>query len=137
MSDRHELAYLVDRFMRRLDSGVHARAAGFDPERAGPFGGMVLMAVADAQPVSIHALTEQLARDKAQMTRTIQRLETKGFLTRTSDPGDGRVSVLTLTTKGEALVGAIKLAVGEVVEDVLAPLSDAERVAFKDMLKRL
>ena len=137
MTDRHELAYLVDRFMRRLESGVHARAAQFDPERAGPFGGMVLMAIADAQPVSIHALTEQLSRDKAQMTRTIQRLETKGFVTREADPGDARVSVLTLSAKGDALVSEIKTAVGDVLDDVLAPLSQADRAAFKDLLTRL
>lgn len=137
MPDRHELAYLVDRFMRRMEAGVHARAQTFDAERVGPFGGMVLMAVADAEPVSIHALTLQLARDKAQMTRTIQRLEAKGFVAREASAEDGRVSILRLSAKGEALVMTIKANVAEVLDDLLDPLSPDERAAFQEMLKRV
>lgn len=137
MPDRHELAYLVDRFMRRMEAGVHTRALKFDEERVGPFGGMVLMAVADAQPVSIHALTLQLARDKAQMTRTIQRLEAKGFVNREASAEDGRVSILRLSDKGEALVITIKANVAEVLDDLLDPLSPDERAAFQEMLKRI
>jgi DNA-binding MarR family transcriptional regulator len=137
MPDRHELAYLFDRFMRRMEAGVHTRALKFDEERVGPFGGMVLMAVADAEPVSIHALTLQLARDKAQMTRTIQRLEAKGFVEREASADDARISILHLSEKGEALVVTIKANVAEVLDDLLSPLSASERAAFQDMLKRV
>ena len=123
--------------MRRLHAGIHAKAPDFDPERVGPLGGMVLMAISDDQPISIQTLTRQLARDKAQMTRLIQTLEGKGFLARTASSEDARVSLLTLTDKGEALVAAIKVVVSETLDEVLGPVSEAERTVLMKVLGRV
>ena len=127
MSHAHDLATRIDRLMRRLHAGIHARAPAFDPERVGPLGGMALMAISDDQPISIQALTQHMARDKVQMTRLIQTLERKGFLVRDVSAVDARVSLLTLTGKGEAFVTAIKATLAEVLDEVLGPVSEDER----------
>ncbi|MEL6801822.1 MAG: hypothetical protein AAFO80_18280 [Pseudomonadota bacterium] len=69
-----EIGQLVDRFMRHIHADLGRKAPTFDKERVGPAGGMVLMALADQEPVAIHKLLRSIARDKAQITRrwTIQ-----------------------------------------------------------------
>lgn len=133
MSHAYDLATRIDRLMRRLHAGVHARAPKFDPEKVGPLGGMVLMAISDDQPISIQALTRHMARDKAQMTRLVQTLERKGFLEREVSGADARVSLLTLTQKGEDFVTVIKSTVAEVLDEVLGSVTVDER----DQLMRI
>lgn len=137
MSDSYELAYQVDRLMRRIAAGTHAKAPDFDPERVGPLGGMVLLAIADAKQISIQALTQQMSRDKAQMTRLIQSLEQKALIYREVSCADARINLLALTPKGEALVVAIKRAVSEVLETILKPLTGAQKTQFVEILQRL
>ncbi|MEO1038903.1 MAG: MarR family transcriptional regulator [Pseudomonadota bacterium] len=137
MSDPYELAYEIDRLMRRIAAGTHAKAPEFDPERVGPLGGMVLLAIADAGTISIQALATQMSRDKAQMTRLIQSLEAKSLLHREISDEDARINLLELTPKGEALVVAIKHAVSEVLDEILTPLTRADRESLFEMLQRL
>ena len=59
-----DLALLVDRFMRKIHSGLLERAPGFDREAVGPGGGIVLMTLADAGRISLNELTKCVARDK-------------------------------------------------------------------------
>ncbi|MEO1154386.1 MAG: hypothetical protein AAFX59_11050 [Pseudomonadota bacterium] len=69
-----EIGQLVDRFMRHIHADPGRKAPTFDKERVGPAGGMVLMALADQEPVAIHRLLRSIARNKVQITRrwTIQ-----------------------------------------------------------------
>ena len=61
-----QLALLVDRLMRRINSGLQATSADFDTNDVGPMGGMVLLTLADTGACDMHVLTEQMARDKSQ-----------------------------------------------------------------------
>jgi len=98
-----ELALLTDRFMRRIHSGLQAKADSFDTEKVGSGGG-ILLNLADMGSPSMHDLTHQVARDKSQMTRTIRLLEGKGLVARKTAPSDARVTLVSFTPKGEAVV---------------------------------
>lgn len=137
MTHSHDLATRIDRMVRRLHSGIHARAPEFDPEKVGPLGGMALLAIDDAKQLSIQALTREMARDKAQITRLVQMLERKGFLLRLADEADARVSLLRLTEKGETLVNDIKSVISDTLEGVLEPLSETERATLTTLLGKL
>ncbi|MEL6202662.1 MAG: MarR family transcriptional regulator [Pseudomonadota bacterium] len=113
--------------MRRLHAGVHEKAVVRDRERVGPFGGMVLMAVEEFQPVPMHVLVDHMRRDKSQMTRAVQQLENKGLIARAQSKEDGRAVLLSLTEKGIAVVHQLQGIVGEVVEEQLSPLDANER----------
>ena len=91
-----DLALLVDRFMRKIHSGLQERAPGFDREAVGPGGGIVLMTLDDAGRISLNELTKRVARDKSQMTRMIRSLETKGLVQREMSLGDGSAVRLTI-----------------------------------------
>ncbi|MEO1703443.1 MAG: MarR family transcriptional regulator [Pseudomonadota bacterium] len=133
---RVQIARTVDGFMRRLHASVHEKAQIRDRERVGPFGGMVLMAVEEFQPVSIHLLVEHMRRDKSQMTRAVQQLEAKGLLQRAPSVDDGRLVLLSLTEKGQAVVSDLQAIVGEAVETQLSNLEEDERQTLMALLDK-
>lgn len=137
MPDPLEVAYLVDRFTRRIASGVHAKAVVIDTERVGPIGGMLLLTLSEIEPAPIHRLVAQMGRDKSQMTRAIKVLEEKGMLDRAPCAEDGRVSLVQLTEKGRAFVRQINVILSEVINGILAPISEQERQSLIAMLRKI
>ncbi|MEO0569385.1 MAG: MarR family transcriptional regulator [Pseudomonadota bacterium] len=132
-----DLALLIDRFMRKIHSGLQERAPGFDREAVGPGGGIVLMTLADAGRISMNELTKRVARDKSQMTRMIRSLENKGLLRREVSADDGRVSLIFLTPKGSEIVGELMQTVAEVIGEILEPISESERKTLQDLLTKV
>ncbi|MEM6713329.1 MAG: MarR family transcriptional regulator, partial [Pseudomonadota bacterium] len=131
-----ELALLMDRFMRRIHFGLQAKAHSFDTAKVGPGGGIVLLTIAEMGRPELHELTNRVARDKSQMTRTIRSLETKGLVSRTTSPRDARVSLICLTEAGEQSVKSIQEAVAETISEILAPISKSEEDVLKTLLQR-
>lgn len=137
LKDTLALALDIDRFMRRIHANLHPKAQAIDEEKVGPLGGMVLMTIAENEPVSIQKLTRHLARDKAQMTRLIQMLERKALLHRAQSSDDGRVSLISLTARGHTLVAGFQAGLAEVVEDLLEGVGAAERHQFSATLRKV
>ena len=131
-----EVGRLVDRFMRHIHADLGRKSPTFDKEKVGPAGGMVLMALADHEPVAIHELVRIIARDKAQVTRLLQSLGTKGLVKRFQSPSDGRVCVLQLTAKGQETVTRLRYALAETIYGLLGRLNEKERDALKGLLKK-
>lgn len=137
MRDPYEVAYLVDRFMRRISADLHHKAVEIDTDRVGPFGGMVLLTLSDIEPAPVQKLVEQMGRDKSQMTRAIKSLEDKGMIARRNCPEDGRVSLLELTQKGRGFVADIKEVLSTVIDEILAPVSAEERRNLVAALRKI
>lgn len=137
MRDPYEIAYLVDRFMRRISANLHEKALAIDTDRIGPFGGMILLTLSDIEPAPMHKLVEQMGRDKSQMTRAVRSLEEKGMIERHGCPEDGRVSLLQLTKKGRTFVIEIKKVLSQVIDEILAPASSAERRNLVEVLRKI
>lgn len=135
-ADSTEFAFQVDRFMRRLNARIHAQAPLFDEERIGPIGGMILMALAEAQPTPMQTIARMLGRDKAQLSRMFNNLERRGLVARAANAADQRSSLLSLTKKGEAFVERIKGVVGGVVGELVEPLTPAERDELLRLLSK-
>lgn len=131
-----EVGQLVDRFMRHIHADLGRKAQTFDTEKVGPAGGMVLMALADQEPIAIHELVRIIARDKAQVTRLLHSLGTKGLIEKSQSPVDGRVCVLQLTPKGRDTVTRLRYAVAETIDGLLDPLNGQERDTLKVLLKK-
>lgn len=131
-----EMAFQVDRFMRRLNARVHAQAPIFDEDRIGPIGGMILMTLAEVQPAPMQQIVSMMGRDKAQLSRMFSNLERRDLVTRTANPNDQRSSLLSLTTKGEEFVVTIKGVVAGAIEELLDPLSIAERAEMLRLMTK-
>lgn len=131
------LALLIDRLMRRMHGSLHAKAPQFDTERLGPANCMILLTLGDMGPTGIQDLTRRVGRDKSQMTRSIQLMERRGLLARAPSPSDARVSVVSLTPAGVAMVDMLRCVLAETIDEVLDPISASERVALTEVLSRV
>lgn len=131
-----ELALLIDRFMRRIHFGLQSKAHAFDTSGVGPGDGIVLLTLAEMGQPTLRDLTNQVARDKSQMTRTMRSLETKGLVIRETSPDDGRVSLVGLTDAGQQVVTDLQRAVAETIGDILGPISKSDERLLKDLLRR-
>ncbi|MEM6285256.1 MAG: MarR family transcriptional regulator, partial [Chloroflexota bacterium] len=123
--------------MRRLDVGMRAGIMAMDHDRIGPLGTMILTQLANIEPTSVQKLVDAMGRDNSQMTRAINKLESRGMLRRSRDANDGRVTVLSLTEKGHAYVDEVHSIMAAVIADVLAALSQEEQEQFVALLIKL
>ena len=131
-----DLALLIDRFMRRIHFGLQSKADAFDTANVGPGGGIILLTLSDMGSPGLQELTRRVARDKSQMTRSIRSLEAKGLVERRPSSDDARVTLVRLTPEGEAVVKTLQTVVAETINEILAPISQDEKNAFKNMLER-
>lgn len=132
-----EIAQLTDRMMRRIHASLNARAQEFDHHHVGPAGGILLLTLAENEPARLQDMVRHMARDKAQITRQIQTLESKGLVQRQGLEEDGRVSILSLTPEGHQAVADIQRAVAGVLSEILSPLTESDRLKLKDILGQL
>ena len=75
---------------------------------------------------------------KSRVTKIIDGLAKKGFVQRTKDPGDSRVTLLNLTHKGQKKLDEINLFLDDLHMEVLNRISSEHRMAILlnlDLLK--
>lgn len=82
-------------------------------------------------------LAEQIAFDRSTIGDVLERLESKGWITRNERNEDRRVKVTRLTPKGAKLLKRAEPAVRRVQVRLLERLSISERGTFMMLLKRL
>ncbi|MEM8925667.1 MAG: MarR family transcriptional regulator [Actinomycetota bacterium] len=130
------LALDLDRLMRALHCTTRRRAEVVDRARIGPFGAMTLMTIADREPLPIQTLATELARDKAQITRTVKLLEETGLIQRSRSPSDGRVWLVCLTDEGRDHVAGFQELLADAVGGLTSGLNEEERAQFAAILAK-
>ncbi|KMW59199.1 Transcriptional regulator, MarR family [Candidatus Rhodobacter oscarellae] len=131
------IAVSVDRLMRRIHGQLQQKAPAVDVENVGPWGGMILMTLADLGEAPILELAQHMARDKSQMTRKLSELERKGLVERHTSEGDARVRLMRLTPRGAELVQDLQGVLGDVLDGLLTGFSAEERARFLALLEKL
>ncbi|NIH80407.1 MarR family winged helix-turn-helix transcriptional regulator [Amycolatopsis viridis] len=71
-------------------------------------------------------LVQRLGFEQPTIAKALTRMERTGFIQRTADPGDRRVTRLQLTERGEAVVAAVTAAWAEADAQATAGLTDEE-----------
>ena len=97
----------------------------------------ILAALRDVGPMSQAALGRRSGIHLSDMVATINGLVDTGYVRRTPDPADRRRNVITLTAGGRAQLRRLEKRVGQIQDDLLAPLSPEERDQLKSLLARL
>ena len=97
----------------------------------------VLMLVVSRPGVSPTELSELLAIDKMNITRAVQRLLDRKFITAATHPEDGRKLTLTIARRGARMYEAIAPGAWQFHEDLVEEFSEAERLMLRDLLSRL
>lgn len=99
--------------------------------------GRVIFALWMEDGVPIRALSEKTGIGKAALTGILSRLERDGFVTRSTDSGDRRSTLIFLTGKDKPLRTRIARASSEMNAVFYRGFSKAEISAFEEQLRRI
>ena len=97
----------------------------------------LIHAVRHTPGISQSEICQQLNMDKGAVARRTASLEQKGYLTRESNPADGRSRLLYATEKAEELKVSKAAVETAFYEWLLAELPAAEAAAFTETLNKL
>lgn len=112
-------------------------SAAFDSVEARRHHYKVLAALDEYGPASQATLGRRCGIDRSDMVATINELTERGFVQRAPDPADRRRNVITLTRAGRGHLRQLDRLVGRAQDELLVPLSPAERTQLVDLLTRI
>lgn len=98
---------------------------------------VVLAAVADLAPVAQAELGRTVLLDPKDVVVILNDLQAAGLVVRAPDPADRRKNAVSLTADGARRLEECSKAGERANDELLAPLSAAERDQFLDMLRRV
>ena len=97
----------------------------------------LLVALAESGPTSQADLGRRIGLDRSDVTAAVTDLEERGHLERTPDPADRRRNLVHIPASGREFLGELDKEVVAAQEELLAPLSPAEREVLIGMLGRI
>ncbi|MEU0174035.1 MarR family transcriptional regulator [Streptomyces massasporeus] len=98
---------------------------------------VVLSAVRDLAPVAQADLGRGVRLDPKDLVGVLNDLQSAGLVVREPDPKDRRKNAVSLTERGAQLLKRCEKAARAANDELLAPLSAAEREQFMAMLLRI
>lgn len=88
-------------------------------------------------PLPVNTIGRQVMLTSGSITTAVDRLEIKGLVRRQASPDDRRVTFVTLTVPGRALIRRVFKVHADRLETLFEPLSDSERSTLAKLLKKL
>lgn len=129
---------LADQLLRLTRRLSHAHRHNFAPVGVTPAQARLLRTVArSTAPPRMADLAEQLGVVPRQVTTLVDALEERGLVRRAPDPANRRVTRIELTDSGAVALKELRRARRSAAEELLAPLSAAQRDALSELLGRL
>ena len=95
-----------------------------------------LLAVVADRPVPMNQIASVLKCEPSNITGLVDRLAARGLVTREPSPTDRRVKLITVTDAGAELSAKV-WATLDFAAEPLAALTAAERLALRDLLRRI
>ncbi|MFF6874370.1 MarR family winged helix-turn-helix transcriptional regulator [Streptomyces sp. NPDC012474] len=95
-----------------------------------------LLSLLCLEPLPMRKLARQLKCEPSNVTGIVDRLEARGLVERQPDPTDRRVKVAAATAEGRRVARSLRESL-RFAREPLAGLSEAERVALRDTLRRM
>lgn len=96
----------------------------------------VLSRIRDLQPVRISDVADEMDYDRSTVSRHVAELVALDCVRRLADPADGRVVILELTRKGEAVIEKVFRAWNATLDEITADWKLADQQRFLQMLER-
>ncbi|AFU03829.1 MarR family winged helix-turn-helix transcriptional regulator [Nocardia brasiliensis] len=119
---------------------VHAHrlaSQGFETVGARGYHYRILAALNEFGAASQADLGRRCHMDRSDVVAAINELSAQDFVERTPDPDDRRRNIVTLTEAGDRQLRRLDRALAEVQDDLLAPLSAADRQDLTRLLATL
>jgi DNA-binding MarR family transcriptional regulator len=121
--------------------GNGREAARYRAERSGVFLSRpaisILAALHASGPVRLSRLAHLTDLEAPLISREVSQLTSDGYLKRTSDPTDGRASIVALAPKGRRAYQAYRAAIDEIVIEAFAGWKAKELRTLADYLERV
>ncbi|MBB6419396.1 MarR family winged helix-turn-helix transcriptional regulator [Streptomyces sp. AK010] len=95
-----------------------------------------LLSLLCLEPLPMRRLAQQLKCEPSNVTGIVDRLEARGLVERRPDPTDRRVKVAAATEEGRRVARSLRESL-RFAREPLAGLSEGERVALRDTLRRM
>jgi len=127
----YQLSVLAGRVSRGLAAIYRERYGISVPEWR------VLAHLLQSGRASVREIHARADMDKSKVSRAAAKLERSGYVTKRADPDDGRLVVLMLTPKGEALMSEIIPLALDYEGAALEALGAQDAALFRAMLVRL
>ncbi|WP_018546955.1 MarR family winged helix-turn-helix transcriptional regulator [Streptomyces sp. LaPpAH-108] len=126
-----QISHAISRVAR-----AHRGTAGQLLRRMGLYAGqeLLMMRLWETGPQRQSELIKMLDLDASTVTRMVQRLEQKGFVTRCSDPADRRAVLVAATEAGEALRPEVATMWQELEDRTLAGVGEEDRAHLARIL---
>ncbi|MEE1753347.1 MarR family winged helix-turn-helix transcriptional regulator [Streptomyces sp. SP18CS02] len=88
------------------------------------------------EPLPMRGIARSLRCEPSNVTGIVDRLEARGLVERRPDPADRRVKLAAATEEGRGTARRLREGL-EFAREPLAGLSDEERAALRDLLRRM
>jgi DNA-binding MarR family transcriptional regulator len=132
--DRPDLGVLAHRLTRAI---ADAEAPILAVHGLAMWDYVVLTALGSGPAPTQAQLAGVTGRDQTRLIPILERLEARGFVGRTPDPGDRRRRVVTLTADGREVLAACRAAIRALENRLLEGLDAGDRAPFVRALQRL
>jgi MarR family transcriptional regulator, lower aerobic nicotinate degradation pathway regulator len=97
----------------------------------------LLAALQESGPASQAMPGRRTAMDRSDVVAAVSELADRGPADRSPDPADGRRNVITVTPAGTAHLRPLEKLLAEIQDELLAPLSPADRRQLIHLLTRI
>jgi DNA-binding MarR family transcriptional regulator len=136
MTEEARLAEAVERLIAVI---IRQRGAipGPEPRQLTTTQALALITIVDEGPLRLGALADRIATTDATASRTVDVLESAGFVRRAPDPSDGRGVSVEPTSEGRGEVGRRRKRTAAMVGELLRGLGPAEQRRFVTLLDAL
>ncbi|MEU0069944.1 MarR family transcriptional regulator [Streptomyces sp. NPDC006332] len=95
-----------------------------------------LLSLLSLEPLPMRKLAQKLRCEPSNVTGIVDRLEARGLVERRTDPKDRRVKLAAATQEGSRVARELREGL-RFARQPLAGLSDTEREALRDLLRRM
>ena len=95
-----------------------------------------LLSLLSLEPLPMRKLAQKLKCEPSNVTGIVDRLESRGLVERRPDPADRRLKLAAATDAGRRVARDLREGL-RFAREPLAGLSDEERLALRDLLRRM
>ncbi|MDV4149940.1 MarR family transcriptional regulator [Clostridium sp. AL.422] len=98
---------------------------------------VIIMFLSKNKDVNQDTISKRYMIDKGMVAKTLNKLETKGFILREQNPDNKRENIISLTEKGADILNNIKSIVDEWYEILYGEMSEEEIVCMKKLTNKM